>query len=89
MEEVNLRDVSETAPDRLRSKTVYRSSEVVGYASLNYGSQMVRNAMITYRAFGRTLLQLLTLSARRPEKLSKLGIKVCMTCKAQETCCAS
>ncbi|DBB07498.1 TPA: hypothetical protein ACH3X3_008962 [Trebouxia sp. C0006] len=35
MEEVNLRDVSEAAPDRLRSKIVYRSSEVVGPEKLS------------------------------------------------------
>ena len=29
-EQVNLRDVSTVAADKLRSKTVYRSSEVVG-----------------------------------------------------------
>ncbi len=34
MEEVNLRDMSKAAPDRLRAETVYRASEVVGYASL-------------------------------------------------------
>ena len=88
MEEVNLRDMSEAAPDRLRSKVVYRSSEVIGYVSLPFWHTMVSNAMITYRAFARTFPQLLTLSARRPEKLSKLGIKVCITCKAQKTRCA-
>ena len=88
MEEVNLRDVSEAAPDRLRSKTVYRSSEVVGYVSLNFWHSLISNATITYRAFARTLPQLLTLSACRPEKLSKLGIKVCITCKAHKTRCA-
>ncbi len=88
MEEVNLRDVSEAAPDRLRSKTVYRSSEVVGYVSLQFWHSMNSKAMITYRAFARSFTQLLTPSARRPEKLSKLGIKVRITCKAQRTRCA-
>lgn len=35
MEEVNLRDMSEAAPDRLRSKVVYRSSEVIGPEKLS------------------------------------------------------
>ena len=31
MEEVNLRDMGEVAPDKLRPKVVYRCSEIVGY----------------------------------------------------------
>lgn len=47
MEEVNLRDVSEAAPDRLRSKTVYRSSEVVGYVSLQIWHTIVSIALFS------------------------------------------
>lgn len=31
MEEVNLRDMGEVAPDKLRPKVVYRCSEILGY----------------------------------------------------------
>ena len=56
------------------------------YASSS-GTQLL--ATLCYRAFARAFPQLLTLSERRPEKLSKLGIKVCTTCKAQKTRCAT